>query len=179
MCVCVWQTPIIPPGYEPYYKEGEHNFQQPQPSSSLDNHQYLREMHPRGGGFAIFMAFHQQQLRYGADFRGPLHKDDLLKIDQQYCDTSMEPDWFAQSAGAWQSINSLEKYQFAKRHKGNRGQKDEFYITDNGAKFLGKMLQKYPQGDQADQADQVWCTCFLGCVRVFWPGTLLCLVIDD
>jgi hypothetical protein len=48
----------------------------------LSDHQYLRDMQPRKGGYAILMAFHSERQRRGTAFQGPLHKDEIIRLGQ-------------------------------------------------------------------------------------------------
>ncbi len=48
----------------------------------LSDHQYLQNMQHRGGGYAILMAFHSERRRRGPAFRGPLHKDEIIRLAQ-------------------------------------------------------------------------------------------------
>ena len=48
----------------------------------MSGHQYLISMQNRGGGYAILMAFHVERRRRGTDFKGPLHKDEIISLGQ-------------------------------------------------------------------------------------------------
>ena len=71
----------------------------------------------------------------------------------------MNPSFFSgQTNGGWKSIGSLERYQIVHRNTNQfqrglnsyqRGHmpKDEFYLTDQGVKFIDAMLIKHPAWD--------------------------------
>ena len=76
-------------------------------------------------------------------------------VRQPFCNDDMDPSWFSGQTPAWRSIGSLERYhlvhrnsnQFSRGRSGfQRGHmpRDEFYLTDQGLKFIQAMLQKFP-----------------------------------
>jgi hypothetical protein len=75
-------TPVIPPGFEKYDTANNGDGQVPAGSEDLSNHPYLRSIHYRGGGYAIFMAFHSERIRRNPDFQGPLHKLEIISLGQ-------------------------------------------------------------------------------------------------
>jgi hypothetical protein len=50
--------------------------------NDLSNHQYLKEMQYRKGGYAILMAFQKERQRRGVDFQGPLLKREIISLAQ-------------------------------------------------------------------------------------------------
>jgi hypothetical protein len=154
------EAPIIPPGHEEFDVDDPNAAQRPLPSSDMSTHQYLKKMERRSGGYAILMVFHKEQLRRGPDFRGPLHKHQIIRLAQPFCNEEMAQDFFRDGGrtGGWRAMNSLEKYKLVQRDSNQwqraqngfqRGanQQDAFWLTDTGVKFLHEMLKKFEDFD--------------------------------
>ncbi len=75
-------TPVIPPGFEKYDTANNGDGQVPAGNDDMSNHQYLRSILYRGGGYAILMAFHSERRRRNPDFQGPLHKHEIISLGQ-------------------------------------------------------------------------------------------------
>ena len=149
---------VIPAGMEQFDTANNGSGQVPVPSEDFSNHQYLRAMNHRGGGYAILMAFHKQAQRLGHhDF--DLTKAEIISMGQPFCDTEMNPTWHQQQFGGsgppgWQSIKSLERYHFVRRLSNQAArarsnftgglEKDLFRLTSQGVQFVEEMLKKFP-----------------------------------
>ena len=125
------------------------------PSSSGGEHPLLRNMHARGGSYAIMMCFHDR----GA--HAVLTKVEICRHAQPYCNDPMTLNFFAAGGRAamkqqgWTSIQTLENHRLVQREKGDldftnhRVHKvgvDRFALTAEGRAFLPTMVAKLGGG---------------------------------
>ena len=161
--IIMGEKDIIPQGMERYDTRTS-DFAKPVQADDICSHPYLKNMHFRGGGYAILMAFSDGMKKYGTDFRGPMFKQQIIKEAQPYCDDEMEPNyWSGTRVSGWMSIDTLIRHGLVSKldnHRArasagfNRGPQNEYALTDLGARFVGAMLAKYPSDDAAVAAGQ-------------------------
>ena len=76
------QIRLLAPSSDTYVGPGSAPAPVPVDVNDLSNHQYLKEMHYRKGGYAILMAFQKERQRRGVDFQGPLIKREIISLAQ-------------------------------------------------------------------------------------------------
>jgi hypothetical protein len=92
LSILLREKDIIPHGFEKYDTRSA-DFHKPAQTNDIYSHTYLQNMHYRGGGYAILMAFDDAIRKNGPDFRGPMFKQQIIDAAQAYCDCEMQPNF--------------------------------------------------------------------------------------
>lgn len=92
------------------------------------------------------MAFEGERRSRGANYRGPMFKQQLITKAQPYCSEPMKENHFAgRDISGWKSMGRLVEHAFVDKVNKfgdrraaayNRGPQDEYRLTDKGARFI-------------------------------------------